>query len=159
SIPHFYLTVDCQIDELLKLRETVNKAAPRDKDGSPLYKVSVNDMVIKALAMALVSVPGANVTYTENSMLHHKHADVSVAVAIPAGLITPVLRAADTMTLSAISNAMKDMATRAKNRKLKPEEYQGGTTAISNLGMYGIKDFCAVINPPQSSIIAIGMGE
>ena len=159
SIPHFYLTVDCEIGGLLALREQVNKAASHDKDGKPVYKVSVNDMVIKALAMALVAVPGANVTFTESAMLHHKHADVSVAVAIPDGLITPVIRAADTLTLSAISNAMKDMAARAKQRKLKPEEYQGGTTAISNLGMFGIKDFSAVINPPQSSILAIGMGE
>jgi len=159
SVPHFYLTVDCNIDELLKLREQINKAAPKDKNDKPAYKVSVNDMVIKAVGLALVRVPGSNVTYTEASMLHHQHADVSVAVAIPDGLITPVIRSADTMTLSAIANAMKDFAARAKDRKLKPDEYQGGTTAISNLGMFGIKDFCAVINPPQSSIFAVGMGE
>ena len=120
-------------------------------------KVSVNDMVIKALALALARTPGSNVTFTENSMLHHKHADISVAVAIPGGLITPVIRKADTLTLSGIANAMKDFAARAKDRKLKPEEYQGGTSAVSNLGMFGIKDFVAVINPPQSSIIAVGM--
>ena len=159
AIPQFFLTVDCEIDGLLKLREDVNRAAPKAKDGTPAYKVSVNDMVIKALALALVSVPGANVTFTENAMLHHHHADVAVAVAIPDGLITPILRAADTLSLSAIANAMKEFSARAKARKLKPEEYQGGTSAISNLGMYGIKDFCAVINPPQSSILAIGMGE
>ncbi len=159
AIPQFFLTVDCEIDALLKLREDVNRAAPKAKDGTPTYKVSVNDMVIKALALALVSVPGANVTFTENAMLHHHHADVAVAVAIPDGLITPILRAADTLSLSAISGAMKAFSARAKARKLKPEEYQGGTSAISNLGMYGIKDFCAVINPPQSSILAIGMGE
>jgi pyruvate dehydrogenase E2 component (dihydrolipoamide acetyltransferase) len=159
TIPTFYLTVDCEIDALLALREQINKAAPRSKDGPPTYKVSVNDLVIKALALALVSTPGANVTFTESAMLHHKHADVSVAVAIPDGLITPVLKAADTMSVSAISNAMKDLAARAKQRKLKPDEYQGGISAVSNLGMFGIKDFCAVINPPQTSILAVGMGE
>ncbi|HEY5225236.1 MAG TPA: pyruvate dehydrogenase complex dihydrolipoamide acetyltransferase [Methylovirgula sp.] len=159
TIPQFFLTLDCEIDTLLKLREDINKSAPKNKDGTPAFKVSVNDMVIKALAMALVSVPGANVTFTDNTMLHHHHADVAVAVAIPDGLITPILRKADTLSLSALSNAMKDFATRAKERKLKPEEYQGATSAISNLGMYGIKDFCAVVNPPQSSILAIGMGE
>jgi pyruvate dehydrogenase E2 component (dihydrolipoamide acetyltransferase) len=159
TIPHFYLTVDCDIDALLKLREQVNASAQKDKDGKPSFKVSVNDMVIKALALALVRTPGSNVTFTENAMLHHKHADISVAVAIPGGLITPVIRKADTLTLSGIANAMKDFAKRAKDRKLKPEEYQGGTSAVSNLGMFGIKDFVAVINPPQSSIIAVGMGE
>ncbi len=159
AIPQFFLTLDCEIDTLLKLREDINKAAAKGKDGTPAFKVSVNDMVIKALALALVSVPGANVTFTESAMLHHHHADVAVAVAIPDGLITPIVRSADTLSLSAISNVMKDFAARAKARKLKPEEYQGGTSAISNLGMYGIKDFCAVINPPQSSILAIGMGE
>jgi pyruvate dehydrogenase E2 component (dihydrolipoamide acetyltransferase) len=159
TIPQFFLTLDCEIDTLLKLREDINKSAPKGKDGAPAFKISVNDMVVKALAMALVSVPGANVSFTENTMLHHHHADVAVAVAIPDGLITPILRRADTLSLSALSNAMKDFATRAKERKLKPEEYQGATSAISNLGMYGIKDFCAVINPPQSSILAIGMGE
>jgi pyruvate dehydrogenase E2 component (dihydrolipoamide acetyltransferase) len=159
TIPHFYLTVDCDIDALLKLREQVNASAQKDKDGKPAFKVSVNDMVIKALALALVRTPGSNVTFTENAMLHHKHADISVAVAIPGGLITPVIRNADTLTLSGIANAMKDFAKRAKDRKLKPEEYQGGTSAVSNLGMFGIKDFVAVINPPQSSIIAVGMGE
>ncbi|GAC1561791.1 MAG: pyruvate dehydrogenase complex dihydrolipoamide acetyltransferase [Beijerinckiaceae bacterium] len=157
TIPHFYLTVDCDIDALLKLREQVNASAA--KDGKPAFKVSVNDMVIKALALALVRTPGANVTFTETTMLHHKHADVAVAVAISGGLITPVIRKADTLTLSGIANAMKDFAARAKDRKLKPEEYHGGTSAVSNLGMFGIKDFVAVINPPQSSIIAVGMGE
>ncbi|MEA2842046.1 MAG: hypothetical protein QOF41_3376 [Methylobacteriaceae bacterium] len=159
TIPHFYLTVDCDIDALLKLREQVNASAQKDKDGKPAFKVSVNDMVIKALALALTRTPGSNVTFTESSMLHHKRADISVAVAIPGGLITPVIRNADTLTLSGIANAMKDFAKRAKDRKLKPEEYQGGTSAVSNLGMFGIKDFVAVINPPQSSIIAVGMGE
>jgi pyruvate dehydrogenase E2 component (dihydrolipoamide acetyltransferase) len=159
TIPHFYLTVDCETDNLLRLREEINRAAPKSKDGTPAFKVSVNDMVIKALALAIMRVPGANVTFTETAMLHHHHADVAVAVAIPGGLITPVIRAADTLPLSVLSNTMKEMATRAKERRLKPHEYQGGITAVSNLGMYGIKDFCAVINPPQSSIMAIGMGE
>jgi pyruvate dehydrogenase E2 component (dihydrolipoamide acetyltransferase) len=159
TIPHFYLTVDCETDNLLRLREEINRAAPKSKDGTPAFKVSVNDMVIKALALAIMRVPGANVTFTETAMLHHHHADVAVAVAIPGGLITPVIRGADTLPLSVLSNTMKEMASRAKERRLKPHEYQGGITAVSNLGMYGIKDFCAVINPPQSSIMAIGMGE
>jgi pyruvate dehydrogenase E2 component (dihydrolipoamide acetyltransferase) len=159
TIPHFYLTVDCEIDALLKLRGEINKSAPKDNDRTPAYKISVNDMIIKALALALVGVPKANVTFTEDAMLQHRHADVSVAVALPDGLITPVVRQADILPLSAISNAMKDFAARAKERKLKPEEYQGGVSAVSNLGMYGIKEFAAVINPPQSSILAIGAGE
>ena len=159
TIPHFYLTIDCEIDALLTLREQINAAAPKDKDGKPAWKVSVNDIVIKALAMALMRVPDANVTWTEGAMLKHKHADVGVAVAIPGGLITPIIRNAETKTLSAISNEMKDFAARAKNRKLKPEEYQGGTTAVSNLGMFGIKDFTAVINPPHATILAVGAGE
>ena len=159
TIPHFYLTVDCQLDALLALREQINASAPKDKDGKPAFKVSVNDFVIKALALALVRVPEANVTWTESAMLKHKRADIGVAVSIPGGLITPVVRNADTKTLSAISNEMKDYAARAKARKLKPEEYQGGTSAVSNLGMFGIKDFSAVINPPHSSILAVGAGE
>jgi pyruvate dehydrogenase E2 component (dihydrolipoamide acetyltransferase) len=160
TIPQFYLTVDCEIDALLKLREQVNAASPKDKEGKPLWKVSVNDMVIKALACALMRVPDANVTWTEGAMLKHHHADVGVAVALPGnGLITPILRKAETMPLSAIALGMKDFAARAKSRKLKPEEYQGGTTAVSNLGMFGIKDFTAVINPPHATILAVGGGE
>jgi pyruvate dehydrogenase E2 component (dihydrolipoamide acetyltransferase) len=159
TIPHFYLTVDCEIDALLKLREDVNRGASLNRDGKPSYKISVNDMVIKAMALAIVRVPGANVSFTEAGMLHHHHAHIAVAVAIPDGLITPVIRDADLLPLSVLSNQMKDMVARAKDRRLKPHEYQGGVTAISNLGMYGIKDFCAVINPPQSSILAIGMNE
>ena len=152
--------VDCEIDALLKLREQVNAASPKDKEGKPLWKVSVNDMVIKALACALMRVPDANVTWTEGAMLKHHHADVGVAVALPGnGLITPILRKAETMPLSAIALGMKDFAARAKSRKLKPEEYQGGTTAVSNLGMFGIKDFTAVINPPHATILAVGGGE
>jgi pyruvate dehydrogenase E2 component (dihydrolipoamide acetyltransferase) len=160
TIPQFYLTMDCEIDALLALREQANAAAPKDKDGKPAYKISVNDMVIKALAKALMQVPDANVTWTEGAMLKHRHADVGVAVALPGnGLITPIIRKAETKSLSEIANAMKDFAARAKNRKLKPEEYQGGTTAVSNLGMFGIKDFTAVINPPHSTILAVGGGE
>ena len=158
TIPHFYLTVDCELDALLALREQINKAAP-EKDGKPAYKVSVNDFVIKALAMSLQRVPDANVTWTEGAMLKHKHSDVGVAVSIPGGLITPVIRKAETKTLSQISNEMKDYAARARARKLKPDEYQGGSSAVSNLGMFGIKNFQAVINPPHATILAVGAGE
>ncbi len=158
TIPHFYLTVDCQLDALLSLREQINAAAPVS-DGKPAYKLSVNDMVIKAWAMALRAVPDANVSWTDSAMLKHAHVDVGVAVSIPGGLITPIIRDACHKTLSAISNEMKDMAARARNRKLKPEEYQGGSTAVSNLGMFGIKDFAAVVNPPHATILAVGAGE
>jgi pyruvate dehydrogenase E2 component (dihydrolipoamide acetyltransferase) len=159
TIPHFYLTVDCDIGRLLAAREEINASAPKDKDGKGAYKLSVNDFVIKALALALQRVPDANVTWTDGGMLKHRHSDVGVAVAIPGGLITPVVRKAETKSLSAISAEMKDYAARARARKLKPEEYQGGTTAVSNLGMYGIKDFAAVINPPHATILAVGAGE
>ena len=158
TIPHFYLTIDVELDALLKLREQINASAPV-KDGKPGFKVSVNDFVIKALALALNRVPEANVSWTDNAMLKHKHSDVGVAVSIPGGLITPIIRAAETKTLSVISNEMKDMAARAKARKLKPEEYQGGTTAVSNLGMFGVKDFSAIVNPPHATILAVGAGE
>src|ERR1043166_66820 len=141
TIPHFYLTVDCNIGRLLAAREEINAAAPKDRDGKPAFKLSVNDFVIKALALALQKVPEANVTWTEGALLKHKASDVAVAVAIPGGLITPVIRHAETKSLSVISNEMKDLAARARARKLKPEEYQGGSTAVSNLGMYGIKEF------------------
>jgi pyruvate dehydrogenase E2 component (dihydrolipoamide acetyltransferase) len=159
TIPHFYLTIDCAIGKLLTAREEINAAAPKDKDGKPTWKISVNDFVIKALAVALMHVPDANVTWTEGGLLKHKHADVGVAVAITGGLITPIVRQADTKSLSVISNEMKDYAARARARKLKPEEYQGGTTAVSNLGMYGIKEFYAVINPPHATILSVGAGE
>jgi pyruvate dehydrogenase E2 component (dihydrolipoamide acetyltransferase) len=159
TIPHFYLTLDCNIGKLLAAREEINAAAPKDKDGKPAWKLSVNDFIIKALAVALVRVPDANVTWTEGGMLKHKHADVGVAVAIPGGLITPIVRQADIKPLSIISNEMKDFAARARARKLKPEEYQGGTTAVSNLGMFGIKEFYAVINPPHATILSVGAGE
>jgi pyruvate dehydrogenase E2 component (dihydrolipoamide acetyltransferase) len=162
TIPHFYLTLDCELDALLALRKQINDAAPSrkgEKGEEPAYKVSVNDMVIKAMALALRDVPDANVSWTDGGMLKHRHADVGVAVSIPGGLITPIVRKAEEKTLSTIANEMKDLAGRARNKKLKPEEYQGGTTAVSNLGMFGIKDFAAVINPPHATILAVGAGE
>ncbi|TCN18464.1 pyruvate dehydrogenase complex dihydrolipoamide acetyltransferase [Sinorhizobium americanum] len=158
TIPHFYVSLDCQLDALLALRAQLNAAAP-EKDGKPVYKLSVNDMVIKALALALRDVPDANVSWTDTNMVKHKHADVGVAVSIPGGLITPIVRQAELKSLSAISNEMKDLGKRAKERKLKPEEYQGGTTAVSNMGMMGVKDFAAVVNPPHATILAVGAGE
>jgi pyruvate dehydrogenase E2 component (dihydrolipoamide acetyltransferase) len=159
TIPHFYLTIDCDIGKLLEAREEINATAPKDKDGKPAYKLSVNDFVIKALALALQRIPDANVSWTEAGMLKHKHSDIGVAVAMPNGLITPIIRNAESKSLSVISNEMRELASRARARKLKPQEYQGGTTAVSNLGMYGIKDFTAVINPPHASILAVGTGE
>ena len=159
TIPHFYLTVDCDIGKLLQAREEINATAPKDKDGKPAYKLSVNDFVIKALALALQRIPDANVSWTEAGMLKHRHSDIGVAVAMPNGLITPIIRNAETKSLSVISNDMRELASRARARKLKPQEYQGGTTAVSNLGMYGIKDFTAVINPPHATILAVGAGE
>jgi pyruvate dehydrogenase E2 component (dihydrolipoamide acetyltransferase) len=159
NVPHFYLTIDCDIGKLLAAREEINKQAPTDKDKKPLYKLSVNDFVIKAMAVALQKIPNCNVSWTEGGMVKHRHSDVGVAVAMPGGLITPIIRKAETKTLSVISKEMKDYAARARARKLKPEEYQGGTTAVSNLGMYGIKDFTAVINPPHATILAVGTSE
>jgi pyruvate dehydrogenase E2 component (dihydrolipoamide acetyltransferase) len=159
NVPHFYLTIDCDIGKLLVAREEINAAAPKDKEKKPLYKLSVNDFVIKAMAVALQKIPNCNVSWTEGGMLKHKHSDVGVAVAMPGGLITPIIRKAETKTLSAISGEMKDFAARARARKLKPEEYQGGTTAVSNLGMFGINHFTAVINPPHATILAVGTSE
>jgi pyruvate dehydrogenase E2 component (dihydrolipoamide acetyltransferase) len=159
NVPHFYLTIDCDIGKLLAAREEINKAAPTDKDKKPLYKLSVNDFVIKAMAVALQKIPNCNVSWTDGGMVKHKHSDIGVAVAMPGGLITPIIRKAETKTLSTISNEMKDFAARARARKLKPEEYQGGTTAVSNLGMYGINHFTAVINPPHATILAVGTSE
>jgi pyruvate dehydrogenase E2 component (dihydrolipoamide acetyltransferase) len=159
TIPHFYLTVDCSIGKLLSAREEINAAAPKDKQGKPAYRVSLNDLVIKAWALALQRVPDANVTWTEGAMLRHKHSDIGVAVSIPGGLITPIVRHAESKPLSAISAEMRDYVARARARKLKPEEYQGGSSAVSNLGMYGVKEFAAVINPPHATILAVGAGE
>jgi pyruvate dehydrogenase E2 component (dihydrolipoamide acetyltransferase) len=151
--------MDCDVGKLLAAREEINAAAPKDKDKKPAYKLSVNDFVIKAMAIALQRIPNANVSWTDSGMLKHKHSDIGVAVAMPGGLITPIIRKAETKSLSTISGEMKDFAARARARKLKPEEYQGGTTAVSNLGMYGIKDFTAVINPPHATILAVGTSE
>jgi pyruvate dehydrogenase E2 component (dihydrolipoyllysine-residue acetyltransferase) len=159
TVPHFYLSLDCELDALMALREQINAAAGKDKDGKPAYKLSVNDFVIKALAIALQRVPAANAVWAEDRILKMKHSDVGVAVAIEGGLFTPVVRRAEQKTLTAISAEVKDMAGRARNRRLKPEEYSGGSTAVSNLGMFGIKNFQAVINPPQGTILAVGAGE
>ncbi|WP_208541046.1 MULTISPECIES: pyruvate dehydrogenase complex dihydrolipoamide acetyltransferase [Bartonella] len=161
-VPHFYVTVDCELDALLALRAQLNAAAPmvKTQEGTkPAYKLSINDMVIKAIALSLKAVPDANVSWLEGGMLYHKHCDVGVAVSIPNGLITPIIRHAEEKSLPIISNEMKDFATRARERKLKPEEYQGGTTAVSNMGMYGVKEFSAIINSPHATIFAIGAGE
>jgi pyruvate dehydrogenase E2 component (dihydrolipoamide acetyltransferase) len=159
TIPHFYLTIDCGLDTLLEARATLNESAPKDKDGNPSWKLSVNDFLIKALGLALKRVPDANVTWTENALLKHKRADVGVAVAIEGGLFTPVIRDADQKSLSRISQEMKELAAKARKRRLAPHEYQGGTTALSNLGMFGIRNFDAVINPPHATILAVGVGE
>ncbi len=159
TIPHFYVSVDVTLDHLLDVRERLNLQAPKDKEGKPLWKISVNDFIIKAMAMALIKVPDANVSWTESAMVKHKHADIGIAVSIPGGLITPVVRSAETKGLAQISNEMKDYAARARNRKLKPEEYTGGSAAISNMGMMNVKNFAAIVNPPHASILAIGTGE
>jgi pyruvate dehydrogenase E2 component (dihydrolipoamide acetyltransferase) len=159
TIPHFYLTADCNLDALVSLREAINAAAPVDKDMMPAYRISVNDFIVKALALALTRVADANVTWTETAMLKHEHADVGVAVAIPGGLITPIVRAAETKSLSSISHEMKDFSARARARKLRPEEYEGGSSTVSNLGMFGTKSFSAIINPPQATVLAVGAAE
>jgi len=159
TVPHFYLALDVELDALLALREQVNAGAGKDKDGKPAFKLSVNDFVIKALALALQRVPNANAVWAGDRVLKFKHSDVGVAVAIEGGLFTPVIRKAEQKTLSTISAEMKDLAGRARSRKLKPEEYAGGSTAVSNLGMFGIKNFQAVINPPHGTILAVGAGE
>ncbi|MFT6213600.1 MAG: pyruvate dehydrogenase E2 component (dihydrolipoamide acetyltransferase) [Alphaproteobacteria bacterium] len=157
TIPHFYLNADINLDKLLDLRKTLNDRAP--KEGNGVYKLSVNDFIIKAMALALQQIPDANVTWTENSgILKHRHCDVGVAVSVEGGLFTPIIRKAEQKSLTLISNEMKDLAKRARSKKLSPQEYQGGTTAISNLGMYGVKNFNAIINPPHASILAVGAG-
>lgn len=157
TIPHFYLTIDCELDQLLASRKRLNDNAP--KEGHSAFKLSVNDFIIKALALALQYVPHANATWSSNGILRHKRSDVAVAVAVEGGLYTPVIRHADLKTLSEISNEMKDLAHRARAKKLSPADYVGGSTSISNLGMMGIKKFDAVINPPHATILAIGSGE
>ena len=155
TIPHFYLTMDVEIARVLALREEVNAAAPMT-DGEPAFKLSVNDFVIKAWAAALLRVPAANAVWAEDRILRFKHADIGIAVAIDGGLVTPVIRNADSKSLSAISAEMRDLSERARTKKLKPEEYQGGASAISNLGMYGVREFSAIINPPHATILAVG---
>ncbi len=154
TIPHFYLSIDCELDELLQARKRMNEAVAADG-----VRLSVNDFIIKALALALQKVPEANATWSDQGLLKHQRSDVAVAVAVEGGLFTPVVRHADLKTLSEISNEMKDLAHRARSKKLAPHEYQGGTTSISNLGMFDIKQFDAVINPPHASILAVGRGE
>jgi len=157
TVPHYYMTIDCEIDALLKGRAALNAQAPQKGEGA--YKLSVNDFVIKAVAMALHQVPAANASWSDDGIVMYDRADISVAVAIPAGLITPIIVDAAHKGLVQISSEMKDLAERAKNNKLKLEEFQGGTFSISNLGMFGIKDFAAVINPPHGCILAVGAGE
>lgn len=157
TVPHFYVSVDCELDKLLILRKELNSAAPLLEDNKTLaYKLSINDFIIKAVAKALTAVPEANVSWLSDAMLKHKHANIGVAVAIEGGLITPIVKCAEQKTLATLSNEMKDLIARAKTKKLKPLEYQGGSVAISNLGMYGINNFSAILNPPQAVIFAIG---
>ncbi|MEO0548246.1 MAG: 2-oxo acid dehydrogenase subunit E2, partial [Pseudomonadota bacterium] len=158
TIPAYFVTMEAEIDALLALRSQMNAAAPKDGDGKPAYKLSVNDFVVKAMAMALKAVPQANVSWTSTDRLYHAHSDVGVAVAVDDGLFTPIVRRAEEKTLSVISAEIKDMAGRARDKKLKPQEYQGGCTAVSNLGMFGVKEFTSIINPPHASIVSIGAG-
>jgi pyruvate dehydrogenase E2 component (dihydrolipoamide acetyltransferase) len=157
TVPHFYLTMDIELDALLKLRGELN--ARSAKDGGGAFKLSVNDMVIKASALALRRVPKVNASFLEEGVAFYEDVDISVAVAIPDGLITPIIRRADQKGLATISNEMKDLGLRARAGKLKPEEFQGGGFSVSNLGMFGVKDFQAIINPPQAAILAVGAGE
>lgn len=156
TIPHFYLTADMDAGRLIAMREEANAAAPKDKDGQPAFKLSLNDFIIKAWAAALQRVPAANAVWAEDRILRFQHSDIGVAVAIEGGLITPVIRNAEAKSLTAISAEMRDLAERARVRKLKPNEYQGGASAISNLGMYGVREFSAIINPPHATILAVG---
>jgi pyruvate dehydrogenase E2 component (dihydrolipoyllysine-residue acetyltransferase) len=156
TIPHFYLTADVEIGRLITTREEANAAAPKDKDGKPLFKLSLNDLIIKAWAAALQRVPAANAVWAQDRILRFEHSDIAVAVALDGGLIAPVIRRAELKTLSAISNEMKELAARARAKKLKPSEYEGGSSTISNLGMYGVREFAAIINPPQATILAVG---
>ncbi len=157
EVPHFPLNVDIELDNLLAARERINATSPKDGDGA--FKISVNDFIIKASAMALRQVPAANATFTDEAILYHKHADIGVAVAIDGGLITPIVWKAEEKGLKTISAEVKDMAGRAKNKKLKPEEYQGGTFSVSNLGMFGIKSFASIVNQPHGAIMSVGAGE
>lgn len=155
SVPHFYLTADVTVDELLRIREQANAAAPI-KDGKPAYRLSVNDFMVKALALALQRVPAANAVWAQDRILRFTHSDISVAVALEEGLLTPVLRHAESKSIGAISGEMRDLAARARERRLAPDEYRGGVSTVSNLGMFGVREFSAIVNPPQSSILAVG---
>jgi pyruvate dehydrogenase E2 component (dihydrolipoamide acetyltransferase) len=156
TIPHFYLTADIEIGRLVAMREEANAAAPKGKDGQPAFKLSLNDFIIKAWAAALQRIPAANAVWAEDRMLRFSHSDIGVAVALEGGLITPVIRNAESKSLTAISAEIRDLAERGRVKKLKPNEYQGGASAISNLGMYGVREFAAIINPPHATILAVG---
>jgi pyruvate dehydrogenase E2 component (dihydrolipoamide acetyltransferase) len=156
TIPHFYLTADVEIGRLLAIREEANAAAPKNADGQPQFRLSVNDLIIKAWGVALQRVPEANAAWADDRILRFRHSDIGIAVAIDGGLITPIIRQAETKSLTAISAEMRELAERARSRRLKPHEYQGGSSAISNLGMYGVREFAAIINPPHATILAIG---
>ncbi|MBL0848567.1 MAG: pyruvate dehydrogenase complex dihydrolipoamide acetyltransferase [Candidatus Liberibacter ctenarytainae] len=159
TIPHFYVSIDCSIDNLLSLREQMNtQILSHNKEGT-FNKISVNDIILKAFSLAMMQVPEANVSWTKNALLYHKNVDISVAVSIPGGIVTPIIRKVDQKSIHDISSEAKQLIQRAKQRKLKPEEYQGGTTSISNMGMFGVKSFSAIINPPQSTILSVGAGE
>ncbi len=159
TIPHFYLTADIEMNALLEVRDQANDKVRRNADGKPAYKLSVNDFLIKALAAALQRVPAANAAWAEDRILYFNSSDISVAVAIDGGLITPIIRNAEQKSVAMLSREMKDLSARARAKKLKPEEYMGGATTISNLGMYGVREFSAIINPPQATIFAIGAAE
>jgi pyruvate dehydrogenase E2 component (dihydrolipoamide acetyltransferase) len=159
TVPHFYLSCDVTLDRLEALRTEANASAGKDADGAPAFRLSLNDFLIKALAHALQRVPAANAVWAEDRILRFCSADIAVAVALDGGLITPVIRDADAKTLSAISAEMKSLAARARERRLQPAEYQGGVATLSNLGMYGVREFAAIINPPQSSLLAVGAAE
>jgi pyruvate dehydrogenase E2 component (dihydrolipoamide acetyltransferase) len=156
TIPHFSLTTDADIGKLIAVREEANNAAPKDRDGNPAFKLSVNDFIVRALALALQAVPAANAVWAGDRILRFTHSDIGVAVALDGGLITPLIRQAETKSLTAISAEIKELAARARSKKLKPAEYQGGAAAISNLGMYGVREFAAIINPPHATILAVG---
>lgn len=155
TVPHFYLSCEFKIDKLLEVRAAINEAADHDASGNPAYKVSVNDMIIKAVAMALHKVPEANSSWTDDAVLIYNNVDISVAVAIDGGLITPIVKNADQKTIPAISVEVKQLVKKAREGKLQPEEFQGGSFSISNLGMFGIDNFAAIVNPPQSCILAV----
>jgi pyruvate dehydrogenase E2 component (dihydrolipoamide acetyltransferase) len=156
TIPHFYLTADLDSGRLIAMREEANAAAPKNKDGQPAFKLSLNDFIIKAWAAALQRIAAANAVWAGDRILRFQHSDIGVAVALEGGLITPVVRNAEAKSLTAISAEMRDLAERARHKKLRPNEYQGGSSAISNLGMYGVREFSAIINPPHATILAVG---